>query len=101
MAIKKTLSVDGNEMTIKPAGRFDVNLYAEFSMIYQGQMDSVSKYIIDMSEVEFIDSSALGMMLMLREQAGGDEADIQIVSCSPAVKKILTTAKFERLFKIG
>ena len=45
-----------------------------------------------------MDSSALGMLLLLREHAGGDRASIKIVHCQPEVKKILTIANFHPLF---
>ena len=43
-------------------------------------------------------SLSLGMLLLLREHAGGDQANIQIVHCQPEVKKILTIANFHHLF---
>ena len=48
----------------------------------------------------YLDSSALGMLLLLRDHAGGDTANIKIVNCNPDVKKILTISNFEQLFSI-
>lgn len=45
-------------------------------------------------------SSALGMLLLLREHAGDDKADVKIVRCRPEVKKILTIANFHHLFHL-
>ena len=53
-----------------------------------------------MKETTYLDSSALGMLLLLRDHAGGDQAEVEIVNCSPDVKKILTISNFDQLFKI-
>nr|NIQ11660.1 anti-anti-sigma factor [Gammaproteobacteria bacterium] len=42
----------------------------------------------------------LGMLLLLRDHAGGDNSSIEIVNCNPDVKKILTISNFEQLFTI-
>ena len=47
-----------------------------------------------------MDSSALGMLLLLRERAGGDRAAIEITHCSPEIRKIFAVSNFDRLFKI-
>ena len=40
------------------------------------------------------------MLLLLRDYAGGDSAQILIVNCNPDVRKILSISNFEQLFKI-
>ena len=100
MPIATQISEDGKMLTISISGRFDITTYKDFGESYKEKMDAVSKYIIDMAEVEYMDSSALGMLLMLRERSGGDSAAIDIVHCNSAVQKILETANFDRMFNI-
>jgi anti-anti-sigma factor len=100
MAVETQTNEDGKILTISINGRFDITAYKEFGEAYKGKLDSVSKCVIDMTEVEYLDSSALGMLLMLRERSGGDNAAIDIVNCSPGVKKIFQTANFDKLFRI-
>ena len=45
-------------------------------------------------------SSALGMLLLLRERAGSDKAEIAITHCNPEIRKIFRISNFDRLFKI-
>jgi hypothetical protein len=40
------------------------------------------------------------MLLLLRDYAGGEQSNIQIVNCAPDVKKILLISNFEQLFDI-
>ena len=75
-------------------------MYADFSQSYKGELESVSKVVIDMAEVEHLDSSALDRVLLLRERAEGNGAVVDIINCSPGILKISATAKFGDLFKI-
>lgn len=40
------------------------------------------------------------MLLLLRDHAGGESAQISLANCSPEVRKILAISNFEQLFKI-
>lgn len=100
MTISSEVSTAGNELTISVAGRFDFSLHEEFREAYAGLASKPDKYRIDMAEAEYLDSSALGMLLILRDYAGGDQAQVEILNCNGDVRKILTISNFEQLFTI-
>lgn len=100
MAITASVSDDGNELTIGVEGRFDFSSHQEFRNSYEELARPPERYRVDMSEATYLDSSALGMLLLLRDFAGGDAADIAIINCNPEVKKILTISNFHQLFDI-
>ena len=100
MGISTTVSETGNQVTIAVAGKFDFQLYDEFRASYADTAGSGVRYVVDLAETEYLDSSALGMLLLLREHAGGEASDIEISQASPEVKKILDVANFGKLFKI-
>lgn len=92
-----------DEIVISIKGRFNFEMHSQFRTAYQSDASGTQKkrrYTIDLAGTEYIDSSALGMLLLLREEAGGNEADIVIVNARPEIRKILETANFQRLFKI-
>ncbi len=93
-------SVSGSELTVQVEGRFDFSAHQEFRDAYEKSDDSVKSYVIDMSRATYLDSSALGMLLLLRDHAGGDTAQVHIKHCNQDVKKILTISNFEQLFSI-
>ena len=93
-------SVSGDELTVVVEGRFDFSAHQEFRDAYEEAGSGVRKYVINMSKATYLDSSALGMLLLLRDHAGGDSADVRITQCNPDVKKILTISNFEQLFTI-
>ncbi|MGN7611446.1 STAS domain-containing protein [Magnetococcales bacterium HHB-1] len=102
-----TITVNNNEKetVIKIKGRFNFEMHSQFRTAYQQHIDPDQKksrrYTIDLLGTEYIDSSALGMLLLLREEASANESDIEIINARPEIKKILETANFQRLFKIS
>lgn len=100
MAITSTVSADGNQVTIFIQGRFDFSSHQEFRAAYEKLPKTPQIFRVDLQGTSYLDSSALGMLLLLRDYAGGDKADIEIVNCSADVKKILTISNFEQLFTI-
>lgn len=100
MAIWSSESADGMELTIKIQGRFDFSAHQEFRDAYEKAKENPKEYVVDMKEATYLDSSALGMLLLLRDHAGGDDSQVKIVNCNADVKKILTISNFEQLFSI-
>jgi len=101
MSIKSQLDDNLQKLTIAIDGRFDFSAHKAFRDAYEDLEAKPSSYRIDMTEAQYIDSSALGMLLLLRDHAGGDSADVEIVNCNPDVKKILTILNFDQLFTIA
>ena len=95
------MSADETVATIYIIGRFDFNIHQEFRKSYEKAKSTASKYIINLADTQYLDSSALGMLLLLRDSAGGDKSDVTIITGNAEVKKILTISNFEKLFKIS
>ena len=93
-------SISGNELTVQVEGRFDFSAHQEFRDAYEKAGSSINQYVIDMARTSYLDSSALGMLLLLRDHAGGDNANVRIIKCNPDVRRILTISNFEQLFSI-
>jgi len=100
MTVQASVEGNGRELMIKIDGRFDFSAHQEFRDAYEDVSSSVSSYTVDMGGTSYLDSSALGMLLLLRDHAGGDSADVRIINCNQDVRKILTISNFEQLFKI-
>ncbi|MCH8104886.1 MAG: STAS domain-containing protein [Proteobacteria bacterium] len=100
MTVNTTVSDGGNKVHISVGGKFDFQLYDEFRAAYANTRGEGAQHIVDLSATEYLDSSALGMLLLLREHAGGESSNIRISKESPEVKKILDVANFEKLFNI-
>ena len=92
---------EGKVLKINISGRFDYSLHRDFREAYRSLSGAGIEYRINLSGTEYMDSSALGMLLLLREHAGGDHACIVIERPSEVIKKILEIANFHQLFTIA
>lgn len=101
MALSTRKSTDGRELTVQVSDLFDFTLHREFRQAYEDAGHVYPTYVIDLRSTTYMDSSALGMLLLLREYAGGEDADIRIVHCQPDIRKILNIANFHHLFRIA
>jgi anti-anti-sigma factor len=103
MGIKGSVQSDGKTLKIDIDGRFDFTLHKEFRDVYTNTnaRNTISHYVIDLSSTNYMDSSALGMLLLLREYAGGESARIDVTGCNPEIREILEISNFDRLFKIS
>ncbi len=101
MAVSSTLSADGKLLIIEAEGRFDASSLDDFRKCYENVTeDPPQAYVVDLKNAVYLDSSALGMLLVLRDFAGGEGANIAIRNCSPEVKKIFAISSFDQLFTI-
>lgn len=100
MAVTSHVSADGNQLTIAIKGRFDFAKHQDFRAAYEKNDPIPESIVVDLKEATYIDSSALGMLLLLRDHAGGDDAQIQVVNSSNDVRKTLAISNFDKLFDI-
>ncbi|SDS63059.1 STAS domain-containing protein [Pseudomonas granadensis] len=101
MSVVTQVSPDQKKLTISVKGRFDFGRHQEFRESYEKLNAKPESIVVDLKEATYLDSSALGMLLLLRDHAGGDEADIRVVNSSSDVKKILAISNFDKLFDIS
>lgn len=101
MAITSLPSSDEQELTILIQGRFDFGAHQDFRNAYEQVSSTPQRYTVDLKDTTYLDSSALGMLLLLRDYAGGDDSMIRLVNCSSDVRKILAISNFEQLFNIA
>ena len=99
MSINAQVSESGDEVIISVAGKFDFKRYDEFRASYVNTRGPGVRYVVDLSATEYLDSSALGMLMQLRNHAGGASADVEISRVSAELRKLLNVANFAKLFK--
>lgn len=89
----------GDAAVIAINGSFDIASYDAFNQAYKRYLGSVSYFKIDLACTHYMDSSALGMLLLLKETAG-DEVKIELINPSEEVAQVLQVAQFNQLFTI-
>ncbi len=100
MPVETYTSDDGNTLTVKISGRFDISLNRTFGKSYEKKIGSVSKVVLDMADVKHVDSSGLGMMLVLRDRFGENKERIDIVNVNSSLAKIFEITGYGKLFNI-
>jgi HptB-dependent secretion and biofilm anti anti-sigma factor len=98
-----TVAKNGNRAVLKLAGRFDFNAHHEFRTAVDPLWadPDLTAVTIDFSEVEYLDSSALGMLLMLRDKMGSAKKEVILSAVHGNVKQVLDIANFGKLFRIA
>ncbi len=95
--IKSSLEKKTGCLTISVIGRFDYTCHKAFKEAFTG---AATCYDVDLSETLYLDSSALGMLLLLRDHAGGEKATVRLLSPNHTVLDVLNMANFGLLFNI-
>ena len=97
MAVTTQLYSDGMTMTIAITGRFDFSVHKDLRKAYEGVGRASRHYIVDLLGASYMDSSALGMLLQLREYAGSGNHAICVKNAGPGIREILRIANFDKL----
>ena len=100
--MQANINVDSGRAVVKLAGRFDFNAHRSFRGAYEPLVDdgAVTALQIDLDGVDYLDSSALGMLLMLRDKAGAGGKAVTLANARGGVKQVLDIANFGKLFQI-
>lgn len=100
MKLQKNKSDDGRVVTFHIPEKFDYELHSEFRELYQDE-NKCEDVVLDMRKTEYMDSSALGMMLQLKEFSEKSNSKISVTNTNSNIMKILKIANFDKLFSIN
>lgn len=92
-----------SDFVVRPQSRFDFNCYRAFRDAYEPALESkeVKRILVDLKEVQYMDSAALGILLLLRDRAKAVSKEVELVNTSGAVREVLEIANFPKVFKIS
>jgi len=83
-------------------GRFDFLVHRNFKDAYMPLLGNAAfhEIEIEMSKVDYIDSSALGMLALLNDRAKAANQTVALHNPSSAVQQLLEIANFDKIFSI-
>ncbi|MDY6980635.1 MAG: STAS domain-containing protein [Pseudomonadota bacterium] len=99
MAVTSRLADDGETRIIAVEGDFGPQQYKAFRDSLMAD-NGARRYVVDLSQTRSLDSSALALLLWLREQAVGQGAAVILRGASSEVRHTLELSQFERLFTL-
>ncbi len=97
-------------VVVSDAGGVSARLSGEFTFSDTGKfkdlLDKVEKNAppsvdVDLSKVSFVDSAALGMLLLLKDAAGKHQASVTLRGASGQVEKLLRMSRFDQIFSLA
>lgn len=100
MALTSELSVDKKSLLIELDKTFDFSKVQDFKQAYEGTTGVLETVIVDLRETEYMDSSALGMLLNMQKVLASHVTSFQIINCRPQIQKVLKISRFDKKFEI-
>jgi anti-anti-sigma factor len=96
-------TVTGSKAVLNLNGRFDFHSHSEFRTAYENalNMPAVRDLSVSFNNVDYLDSSALGMLLLLREKADALGKTVSLDGLHGMVKQVLEIANFSKLFAVN
>lgn len=97
-----TLHQDPQSSLLRLEGTFTFESHTAFRTATQALLDrpGTQRLLLDMSALTYMDSSSLGMLLLLREKAEVGGIKVVLIKPSPMVMTILKVVRFGKLFEI-
>ena len=99
MPARISKAAEGETVVIKIAGSFDFSSHKDFREAYT-RSPKQAQYVVDLTEVTYLDSAALGMLLMLREHTN-DGSRVTIRAGTGQPRDAIAVAHFDKLFKLS
>jgi len=94
------VSNESGDVSIVIDERFDFSQHQSFREAYADCNTSGTNFVLELAKTTYMDSSALGMILLLKDHAEKLSGKVTIRKPSEAVNKILEIAQFHRLLTI-
>ncbi|MDZ7888513.1 MAG: STAS domain-containing protein [Pseudomonas sp.] len=87
---------------LRPQGRFDFNGFRSFRASYESALaeEDIKCLVVDLQQVQYIDSAALGILLLLRDKATAQGVKVELANLQGTVKDVLEIANFHKIFSI-
>ena len=101
MNIDTRFNEESRRLVIAVSGRLDFKVHKEFRQAYEGVEQTPAEVVVDLRNTEYMDSSGLGMLLLLRDYYGAEKSNIRIESPNEELGKVLAIANFDKLFTIA
>ncbi len=90
-----------NTATIVTPPQFTFSIYRSFTDSYKAIEDDIHHWVVDLTNTEYLDSAALGMLVAFRSHLGSDGQNITLRGAKDDVRSILEVANFQKLFRLA
>jgi len=91
----------GNVTIVAVTGVVDTSTVADLNAVFEDLVDrGVQNFVIDLSNVTFMDSSGLAALAGLYKRIRIGHGDVRLCSLPPEMRRIIELTRFDRVFGI-
>jgi len=92
----------GHAVMLKPKGDLTEDTLSVFQQAVEHQLENeeIVDVVLDMENVTFVDSMALGYFLDLQDRLGKKLGQVRLARCDPHLHKILEINRLEGQFEV-
>ena len=99
--LELTVSEKDGETVLSAAGELDVNTAPELrEHLARLANEGVRKIVVDLTDVSFIDSTALSVLVSALKRLRQVDGDLMLASPTPSVRRVFEITGLTRLFAI-
>lgn len=95
-----TKSVNADELTVTLHGKLDISNAAEFERDLLASLDSISKLVLDFSDLYYISSAGLRVLLKALKQMKQQEGTVIVRNLSTVVGEVFQMTGLDQIFTI-
>ncbi|KNF07316.1 anti-sigma F factor antagonist SpoIIAA [Gottschalkia purinilytica] len=101
LEVSKKYQEEQNVWIIKPVGEVDIYTSEEFkTLLVQSIEEKKSDLIVDGENLDYIDSTGLGVLISALKKAKEYEKSISIINIKPSIKKLFELTSLNKVFTI-
>ena len=98
--MKVEMIPEGNVAIVKISGRLDASNSKDFKEKFQSYLEECKKFVFDMEEMEFLDSTGLGAIISSLKNASESGGDIYIANLQPKPKMLFEITRAHKIFDV-
>ena len=82
------------------SGEYDIASAADLKDMFQDALETSTRLIVDLTQVTFLDSSALSLLIWGKKQAVAVGGDMVLVAPASNVAKVLRITQLDKVFAV-
>lgn len=101
MAFAIETRIDGSTIVVRVTGELDAATASEVEdAIRQTSADSTERVVVDFTDLEFIDSSGLSVLVAAHKRLGTVGASLELRGAQPSVARVFAIAGLDKVLTI-
>lgn len=97
-----TIASENKKLTAELSGKFTFSHTSVFKeLLDRVEKDAPTAIEVNLTQLTFVDSAALGMLLLLKDAASKHNANVVLKGASGQVEKLLKMSRFDQIFSLA